>query len=57
MNASDDEVYALLDRPPAGNTDVKQPQDELLAELEAALDDGGKKGPNIKKKLAEFRQS
>ena len=43
VNASDDEVYVLLDRPSAGNTDVKQPQDDLLAELEAVLNDGNKK--------------
>ena len=33
---------------------MKQPQDDLLAELEAALADGDKKGPNINQKLAEF---
>ena len=54
MHASDEEVDTLLTRAPAGNTDVKQPQDALVAKLEAALEDGDKKGPNINQKLAEI---
>ena len=54
VNASDDEVDALLARPPFGNTDVKQSQDDLLGELEVVFDDGDKKGPNIHQKLDEI---
>ena len=47
---------ALLDRPLAGNSDVGRHLDELLAELEAALDDGDRKVPNINRKTCRDGQ-